>query len=135
MNISDVMAEIAEAVAEIDGLRVQPQPIDNITPPAGVVAYADSIDYDQTYGRGVDRIRGIPLWIVTGKVTSRAAREAMGAYSAGRGDKSIKQRLEGRGWASCDDVTVTSCRFDTVTEGGVDYLAAMFTIDAIGPGS
>lgn len=135
MNISDLMIEVAAALAEIDGLRVTPQPVATALPPAGIVAYPEAVNFDATYGRGVDRIAGLPVWVVIGDVTSRSAREKAGAYSAGRGDLSVKQHLERRAWTSCDDLTVTSARFDTVTEKGIDYLAVMFTIDAIGPGS
>jgi hypothetical protein len=134
MNLTDVMDEVAAAVDEITGLRMFAYPPGSLVAPAGAVSYPDSIDYDQTYGRGVDRISALPVIVVVGKATERAARNSVSAYTAGGGDRSVKAHLEGRAWTSCDDVSVTTARFDVYTIAGVDYLAALFSLDIIGPG-
>jgi hypothetical protein len=135
VNLAAVMQEVADAVNEITGLRTSGWPVGSLVAPGAIVTYPDSIDYDETYGRGLDKITNLPLWVVIGQVKDKSARDRAGEYAAGKGARSIKQRLEGRGWSSLDTLTVTKCRFDTVTEAGVDYLAALFSIDIFGDAS
>lgn len=135
MNLARVMQEVADAVDEIGGLRTFGYPVGTLVAPGAIVTYPESIDYDQTYGRGLDKITGLPLWVLVGQVKDKAARDRAGEYAAGTGARSIKQRLEGRAWVSLDSLFVRQCRFDTVTEAGVDYLAALFTIDIVGDGT
>lgn len=134
MNLADVMDEAATVLGTITGLRVTAWPPGSVVAPAGIVSYADRIEYDQTYGRGTDRIAGIPFVLVAGKATERSARDTVAGWAAGSGSSSVKAAMEAHTWTSCDDLTVTRCTFDVVTIAGVDYLAAMFEADAIGPG-
>jgi hypothetical protein len=133
MNLASLMDEVASVLEEITGLRVSAYPPPTISPPAGVVSYPDRIAFDQTYGRGTDRIEGLPILLIVGKATARAARDKLAPWAAG-GPTSVKGRMEAHTWQSCDDLTVTECTFDVVTIAGVDYLAAMFAADAVGPG-
>jgi hypothetical protein len=75
-----------------------------------------------------------PFVLVAGKATERSARDTAAGWAAGSGSSSVKAAMEAHTWTSCDDLTVTRCTFDVVTIAGVDYLAAMFEADAIGPG-
>jgi predicted RNA methylase len=79
-------------------------------------------------------IRGLPFVLVVGKATERSARDTVSAWTAGSGTASVVAAMEAHSWTSCDDLTVTAADFDVVTIAGVDYLAAMFEADAIGPG-
>lgn len=135
MKLNDVMDEVAEALGTITGLRVFGYPPPTLTPPAGVVSYPESIDYDQTYGRGVDRMRALPVLLVVGKATDRSAREKVAGWAAGSGAGSVKAVLEEHEWESCDELSVTACTFDVVTIAGIDYLAAMFSLDIAGSGT
>jgi hypothetical protein len=74
MNLADVMDEAATVLGTITGLRVTAWPPGSVVAPAGIVSYPDRIEYDQTYGRGTDRIAGIPFVLVAGKATERPAR-------------------------------------------------------------
>lgn len=134
MNLNDVMDEVATTLATISGLRVFGYPPPTVVPPAGIVSYPDAIEFDQTYGRGMDRISGLPIILVVGKATDRAARETAAGWASGSGETSVKAALEDHEWASCDVLIVTRCSFDVVTIASVDYLAAMFEADVIGSG-
>lgn len=134
MNLADVMEEAGALLDTLTGLRVHRHPPGSVVPPAGVVSYPDSITFDVTGGRGVDRIDGLTVTLVVGKVTERRARDEIAAYAAGSGPKSIKALFEGHPWETCDDLTLSRCEFEIATIGGVDYLAATFYADVLGEG-
>ncbi len=139
MDLSDVMDAVADRLRTIDRIadRTFAYPPLKVEAPAGIVAYPDSIDFDATYGRGLDMIRGLEVTIVEGKVSDRDARDRIAPYVAGTGLSSVKAVLEagphtGEPW---DDLHVLSVAFDVVTLAGTDYMAATFKIDLAGPGT
>jgi hypothetical protein len=135
MNLNDVMDEVAAVLDTITGLRVFAYPPPTVVPPAGIVSYPERIDFDQTYGRGMDKITGLPVILVVGKATDRAARDTAGDWASGSGSKSVKAVFEAHPWTSCHVLTVTACTFDVVTIASVDYIAAMFELDVAGSGT
>lgn len=134
MILGDVMDQLATALGTISGLRVFPYPPDSLNPPAAVVSYPDTLTFDETYGRGMDRI-SIPVVVVVGRVSDRASRDQLSAYCNGSGDSSIKAALESSTYTACSTVRAASVDFDVVTIGGTDYMAALFTLDISGSGS
>jgi hypothetical protein len=134
MKLADVMDEAATVLGTITGLRVTAWPPGSVVPPAGIVSFPDRIDYQTTYGRGVNVIRALPFVLIVGRATERAARDTASAWTAGVGPASVVAAMEGHTWTSCDDLTVIAAHFDVVTIAGVDYLAAMFEADVIGSG-
>lgn len=134
MNLNDVMDEVGQAMESITGLRVFPFPGASITPPAGYVSYPQSVDYDETYGRGVDQITDLSIVLLAGDVYTKQARDLVAEWASGNGPKSVKKAIESWPWSSCDDVTITSCEFDGETISGVLYLAANFKATITGPG-
>lgn len=135
MKLDEVMDEVAAVLEILTGLQVIPHPPMKISPPAGVVSYPESIDYDETYARGTDKINALPIILLVGRATDLHARDTVAAWSAGSGAKSLKRAMEAHAWVSCDDLTVTRCSFDVVRVADVDYLAAMFEADCVGPGT
>ncbi len=134
MILADVMDELAARLEAFHKLNVFAYPADSISPPGAVVGYPEQIEYDTTYGRGVDMFRGIELFLIAGRVDTLESRNTISDWTAGRGPKSIKQFLDGSNYTSCDDVHVTNATFDTFTLAGTDYIAAIFAIDVSGPG-
>jgi hypothetical protein len=134
MRLSDVMDEVARVLRRITGLRVTAYPPATVSPPAGYVSYPQSIDFDETYGRGEDRFVDLPIVLVASKVTDRTARDTVTAWAAGDGEKSVKAAMEAWPWRTCDDLTVTSVEFDVEMIAGVPYLAAMFKATVVGSG-
>lgn len=135
MRLAGVMDEIGAALAVIDGLRVFPYSADRITPPAGIVGWPDSIDYDMTFGRGSDSMV-LPVWVVVGKVDARSTRDTLAAYLDGSGPSSVKAAIDGGTYTACDSVTVTGAPHgvESVSIAGIDYLAAVFNVEVTGKG-
>lgn len=134
MRLDKVMAEVAQTLAQITGLRVLDYPPEDLSPPAGYVSYPQSIDFDHSYGRGEDRFTDLPIVLVASNVTTRTARDTAAAWAAGDGPKSVKRAMEAHTWTTCDDLTVTSCEFDIERFAGGQYLAVMFKATVVGPG-
>lgn len=134
MRLEAVMDEVAAVLAQVTGLNVFPYPPPTVTPPAGYVSYPRSIDFDETYQRGEDDFTDLPIVLIAGKPYDLSSRDAVAAWAAGDGPKSVKALMEAHAWTSCDDLTVTSCEFGVEVIAGVDYLAAMFKATVAGPG-
>lgn len=134
MILSDVMDELANAMGTIPGLRVHAFPPDVVHPPAAVVTYPDTYTYDETYGRGMDRLE-IPIVVLVGKVSDRKSRDELGAYVDGSGPRSIKQALESGPHVAMDTVRVMTAEFDIISMAGVEYAAATLNADITGKGA
>lgn len=135
MNLNNVADELAAALDTIAGLRVFGYPPPTVTPPAGIVSYPERVDFDATYGRGMDRIADWPLMVVVGKATDRAARERIYEYASGTGANSVKAVIEAATYTSLADVRVASVEFDVVSIAAVNYIAAIFHLEIAGGGS
>jgi hypothetical protein len=134
MDLASVMDQVGDALDTIDGLRVYRWPADNVQPPAAVVAYPTEYRYDETFGRGMDRL-SLPVVVLVGRPSDRAARDRIVGYAAGAGTGSVKAALEAHTYTACDSVRVESVEFDVVSVAGVEYLAATFTNDIAGTGA
>ena len=134
VNLADVMDEIATQLDTITGLRVFAYPPDALHPPAAVVSYPDAYTFDGTYVRGMDRM-SLPVVVVVGKVSDRASRDELGAYADGSGSASVKAVVEAGTYTAFGTVRVESVEFDVVTIAGIDYMAALFTLDIVGTGA
>jgi hypothetical protein len=135
MDLGAVMDEVGDRLDNITGLRVHRYPPDDVSPPAAIVSYPETITYDETMRRGMDRYPDLSVAILLGKVSARATRDAISVYADGAGDRSIKAVLDGGDYESCDSVRVTGAEFDVVTIAAVDYLGVMFNLDIVGPGA
>lgn len=133
--LKDVMAQIATQLNTITGLRAFGFPIDSATPPAALVSYPEVYEYDATYGRGMDRIRDLPVVVVVGKPHDRSTLELLGKYVDGSGAASVKQVIEAGTYTAFEGVRVTSAEFDVVNIAGTDYMAALFRLDIAGEGA
>lgn len=134
MNLGAAMQEIADQLDTIDGLRCYGYPPDTINAPAAVVTYPDTLTFDATYGRGMDRMDP-KVVVLVGKVSDRTARDRLGAYCDGSGTSSVKAVVEAGTYTEFDTVRVASAEFDIVSISAVEYLAATFTLDIAGTGA
>lgn len=135
MNPNDVADELTTRLDTIAGLRCFGYPPPTVVPPAAIVSYPEAIQFDETYGRGMDRVPSWPILIVVGKATDRAAREKVYDYAAATGSTSVKAVLESGTYTSFDTIRVTQASFDVVTIAGNDYISALFTLDIAGQGT
>lgn len=134
MNLADVMQAVSDRLDTIDGLRCFAYPPATVSPPAAIVSYPHAYTYDETYGRGMDRMT-LPVVVVVGKVSDRSARNQLGAYVDGSGAASVKAVLESGTYTAFDSVRVESVEFDVVPIAAIDYMAALFTLDIAGSGA
>jgi len=134
MIVADVMQALADELDTIAGLRVYGHPPEEIHPPAAVVSYPDSITFDQTYARGMDRME-IPVVLLVKKVSARVARDDLTRFMDGTGTASVKTVLEAGTYTEFDTIRVMTATVDIVEVAGIDYLAVTFTVDITGSGA
>lgn len=120
-TMAQVMDRIGVAVDTVAGLRVFDFPPLSAQPPFAFVDMPETIDYDQTFGRGSDHMT---LEVVVGVAAQvdRAARDAMATYAAGT---SVKAAIEA--------ITEFSCRVASVNFGQIQlssgtYWGATFSV-------
>lgn len=133
MKIRLVAQEMTVRLETITKLNGFPYWIKKVPVPGFTIGLPERIAYDQTYGRGLDKIT-FPVLVVVGPVSSEQAARDLEAYMDGSGPRSFKQILNPPGWESCDDVCVTEAVPDTYMSGGVFLLGAEFTVDVHGQG-
>ena len=134
MNIDDVMQELATQLDTIDGLNTFAFLPDRLTPPTAFVNYPETLTFDETYGRGSDRL-DLSVWVVVSRLTDEASWAELTPYAAGSGAQSVKAALEAGNYTSCDYVHVVSAEFDPVEIAGTVYRGASFTLDIMGSGA
>lgn len=129
LDLNAVMDAIGARLVGVAGLRVYDYAADAGSPPAAIVALPETVEYDVVAGRGADRVV-IPVTVLVGKVSERAARDQLARYVSGEGAESIKTAIESAGGAG-QTVRVTSARVDIVTLGAVEYLGASFDVEVL----
>lgn len=125
LDLNAVMDAIGTRLGTVTGLRVYDYAADAAAPPAAIVSLPETVEYDSVMGRGADRVV-IPITVLVGKVSDRAARDVIGQYVSGEGSKSIKAAVDGDLGGTAHTARVTGARIDVVTIGAVDYLGASF---------
>lgn len=134
MNLADVMDQLAQRLSAIDGLEARAFPESPAHPPAAFVRLPEEITYDETYGRGMDRI-SLEVEAVVGGIDKRSTRDAIAAFCDGSGPRSFKQVLESGEYDAFDTVRVESVQFGRDSIAGVEQLVALFTLDITGSGA
>lgn len=131
LDLNAVMDAIGARLVGVTGLRVYDYGADLASPPAAIVSLPKTVEYDVVAGRGADRIV-IPITVLVGRISDRAARDQLGAYLAGTGASSIKAAIEGSDsnlGGAAQTVRVTEATVDVVTINAVDYLGASFDLE------
>ncbi|WP_143231235.1 hypothetical protein [Actinosynnema sp. ALI-1.44] len=134
MNVGEVMAEIAAAADEMEGLRCFAYPISEASPPTFWVDLPERISFDLTYDRGVDQIE-LYGYLVVGQNLDRVQSAKLAAYMSSAGAASVKQAVEAVEYEACDDVSVTVAEFQRISVAATEYLGCRFTIVATGSGA
>jgi hypothetical protein len=130
MNVGSVMDGLGVRLATITGLRVTDFNADSVSVPAAVCSLPDVVTYDSTFARGCDEAT-FPVHVLVGKVSDRAARDALVLYMNGTGGSSVKTAIEADislGGAA-QTTRVTEVKPSTMTVGGVEYMAATFSVE------
>jgi hypothetical protein len=135
MDLGNVMQAVADRLGTIAGLRVYAYPPDVVQPPAAIVTYPGTLTFDETYGRGMDRIEDLGVVLLVGKVSDRASRDLITKWVKGSGAFSVKAVLESGTYTAFDTIRVVKAEFDIITVAGVEHLAATLTLDIAGTGA
>lgn len=133
LNIARIMQALADRLATIPSLNTFAFPPGALKPPAAVVGYPETITYDATYGRGMDRMR-IPVVLVAGRANEQSTVARITAYANSQGTSSVKAVLESGTYTEFDVIVVAEGTFDAITIGGADYMACLFDVDIAGSG-
>ena len=137
LAMAATMDAIAARLKALGIRRVYGWPILSVTPPAALVGYPEEITYDNTKGRGSDRLT-FPVFVVVGQVADKAARDTLSGYIDPESSLSVKTALEAvdEGDDGSLDGTVSKARVSAarpqyVVIGEVQYLAASFDVDIV----
>jgi hypothetical protein len=133
MDLSDVMAELETRVGTVSGIRTASGWPGQIQPPTAIVTFPEVIEYDQTYGRGMDRMT-LFVVVAVSRADNRAGTDKVSALVKGSGAGSVKAALESGTPTSFHTATVTEANFDTATIAGTSYLTVTFTVEITGTG-
>lgn len=134
VNLKLVMEEIADKLKQLTGINVFSYPVDSVTPPAGILSYPDSIDYDVTYQSGESTFTNLPVYMVTDRSDSESARNKVSVWTDPHSMQSVKAYLDRETYSFCEDVQVVNATFDVMSIAGVDYLVAVFSLNVTGEG-
>lgn len=127
IDLSATMDAIADVIRTSNVTpRSYAWPIGNITVPCAVVAYPTNLDFDMTFKRGGDRAT-FPIYFMVGKAGDKSSRDALSAIITGA--TSVKNNLDGDLDGAVQSSRVTNCHVEEVSVAGVDYLAAVFTLE------
>lgn len=125
-NLTDLMDQVGVALGTITGLRVYDFPPKSAQAPFAFVDFPDSVDYDLTYGRGEDRTTFDVVVAVANQV-DRSARDAIAAYAAGSGAKSVKAAVEAG--TVGNSARVQRVEFRTIVLASGTFQGAVFQVD------
>lgn len=126
-SLNAVMDAIGVRLATIAGLRVFDFPAESVSVPAAIVAYADIV-YDSTYARGMDQAV-FPVHVLVSTTSDRMARDALEAYRAPTGAKSVKAAVDGSLGGVVSDARVARSTVETIEVNGVAYIGATFDVE------
>lgn len=127
LDLGAVMDAIGTRLQTITGLRVADYPSDAANPPQAIVSLPETVEFDAVMGRGADRAV-IPITVLVGKVSDRAARDALALYVSGSGASSVKAAVDGDLGLGAS-ARVTGATISVVTIQAVDYLGASFEVE------
>jgi hypothetical protein len=128
-EIGDLRDGIAANLATIDGLRTSATMPDNPSPPIAVVSLS-SIEYDQTFNRGMT-LYTFDVTVIVSRADARNAQIYLDQYCSSTGANSVKlaiesdKTLDGKAF----DLRVTQLSsYGSLTVNDTTYLAAEFSV-------
>lgn len=135
MDLEQVAAELAAALATIEGLSVPEWGVQRVSPPAALITLPERVEYDAAYARGADEVPDWTVLVLVARPTDPESRRTIAGYAAGSGPRSVKHAIEAHTYVACGQPRVTSAEFDVVSYAGTDYLAAIFHLAISGEGA
>lgn len=129
MSVTAIRAGLETNLETISGLRGYSEIPENPAIPAAVVVL-DSIDYDQSFQRGLTQYN-FTITIVIGRMSTRNAQAKLNDFASNSGASSIKSAIQSDKTLSgtAFDVTVVSAgNISTINLNDGDYLSMDFTV-------
>lgn len=133
MEVTAVRQGLADAADAIEGLICTPRTPDSPEEPA-FFPRRTLIEFDSAMGRGLDRITATCVLLVS-RADDEAGQEALEAYLAGAGPRSLKAALQSDRTLGGACRTLRLVAIDShkmITVGVVDYFGAEVTVDIYG---
>lgn len=128
-TVSAIRDALAVNLGTIPGLRTKSYVPDNPEPPMAVIE-PTSIDYDTTFGRGLDTLM-FNINVLVGRASDRTAQASLDSYCSSQGTYSVKTAVESDrtlGGIVSDCRVVRLSSYGQVTVGDTIYLAAEFVV-------
>lgn len=128
-SISSIRTGLATRLATITGLRTAATIPDNPNPPIAIVI-PDSINFDDTFHRGMDTLN-FRILVIVGRADERTAQNSIDGFCATSGSSSIKAAIEGDktlGGTAYDCRVTTMSNYGSVLIGEVTYLSCEFIV-------
>jgi len=129
--VSDIKAAIVTNLTAA-GILAYPYARDQAVPPEAQVGMPTAIEYDTTYGRGVDR-HLIPVRVYVVRADEENAQDELDEYVGTTGALSVKLIIEDpTGWTTVDPVAVrvmVAQEFGGYTLGGAELIGVEFLVE------
>lgn len=128
-SVGEIRTGLATRLATITGLRTAATMPDNPNPPVAIVV-PDSINFDDTFHRGMDTLNFRVLLIV-GRADERTAQNSIDGYCATSGASSVKAAIEGDktlGGKAYDCRVTTMSNYGSILIGETTYLSCEFIV-------
>lgn len=128
-TIADLKNGIATNLATITGLRTSGTIPEQVNPPVAIITF-NTVEYDTTFGRGLD-MYSFTVTVIVSRADARNAQNLLDVYCAPTGTSSIKTAIElDRSLGSkANDLRVTGLsNYGNLTIGETNYFAAEFAV-------
>jgi hypothetical protein len=130
MSLPDVMTGLGQALQAI--VRVAAMPADNVNPPEAIVDFPTTVDFDQTFARGLNTY-SIKIRVYVGRSDDRSARLTLAQFFPD-GELSIKAAVEQDPTLGGTAKSVRVIRAENVgyfDVSGVSYLGCDFLTEVL----
>jgi hypothetical protein len=131
--ISEIRQAIADSLTNV-GILTYPYARDSAVPPEAQVGPIETVEYDYTMGRGMDRWL-VPVRLYVAKADEEIAQDALDDYLAGSGALSVKEAIEDETeWATLSPTSVRVLEGGKEGEyrvGGVPLLGVEFLVEVV----
>lgn len=128
-TIAELKNGLATNLATITGLRTSGTIPEQVNPPIAIIVF-NNVDYDTTFGRGMD-MYSFTVTVIVSRADARNAQNLLDVYCAPTGTSSIKTAIElDRSLGSkANDLRVTGLsNYGNLTIGETNYFAAEFAV-------
>ena len=128
-TIAELKNGLATNLATISGLRTSGTIPEQVNPPVAIITF-NNVDYDTTFGRGLD-MYSFTVTVIVSRADARNAQNLLDVYCAPTGSSSIKTAIElDRSLGSkANDLRVTGLsNYCNLSIGVTNYFADEFAV-------